>query len=398
MNPFAGRLLAGAALVIGCAVAATLTPLWTYAVSLALFGLPHVLVELRYVDERFAARLPRRTTAWLLLGLVCVAALRALTLVRLGDAGTRVTAELLVAAASVALVLPLLAITRLGLYLIGVRTRPAPDTAEVQKQILAAVEDSTSDLPLADTEREWIGNIVGLKDLQVSTIMTPRPDIIAFPESMPLREVIEQALEQGFSRYPIYRERIDEIIGVFYVKDALKLLHARHTGEIDGDLTTMLREPLFVPETMGAAQLLHRFQAGNLHMAIVLDEYGTTAGIVSVEDVLEEIVGEIGDEYDSPVDGEIDPEQIQVLEEGKVLEIPARATVADLNEMLDAQLPDDGDWETVAGMVIAALNHIPKVDETVQIHGVEFRVLDADERRLKRLRVTTLAGAAKDAG
>ncbi len=296
------------------------------------------------------------------------------------------------------LVLPLLAITRLGLYLIGVRTRPAPDTAEVQKQILAAVEDSTSDLPLADAERTWIGNIVGLKDLQVSTIMTPRPDIVAFPESMPLREVIEQALEQGFSRYPIYRERIDEIIGVFYVKDALKLLHTRHTAEIDGDLGSMLREPLFVPETMGAAQLLHRFQAGNLHMAIVLDEYGTTAGIVSVEDVLEEIVGEIGDEYDSPVDGEVDPEQIRVLEEGKVLEIPARATVADLNEMLDAQLPDDGDWETVAGMVIAAVNHIPKVDEVVQIHGVEFRVLDADERRLKRLRVTTLVGTAKDAG
>jgi len=120
MNPFAGRLLAGAALVIGCAVAATLTPLWTYAVSLALFGLPHVLVELRYVDERFAARLPRRTTAWLLLGLVCVAALRALTLVRLGDAGTRVTAELLVAAASVALVLPLLARSRATPFAVAV--------------------------------------------------------------------------------------------------------------------------------------------------------------------------------------------------------------------------------------------------------------------------------------
>ena len=296
------------------------------------------------------------------------------------------------------LVLPLLAVTKIGLYLLGVRNRPAPDTAEVQKQILAAVEDSTSDVPLADAERTWIGNIVGLKDLQVSTIMTPRPDIIAFPESMPLREVIEQALEQGFSRYPIYRERIDEIIGVFYVKDALKLLQSRHTNEEGADLKSMLREPLFVPETMGAAQLLHRFQAGNLHMAIVLDEYGTTSGIVSVEDVLEEIVGEIGDEYDSPVEGEVDPEQIQVLEEGKVLEIPARATVADVNEMLDAQLPEDGDWETVAGMVIAACNHIPKVDETVQIHGVEFRVLDADERRLKRLRVTALAGTTKDAG
>ncbi len=296
------------------------------------------------------------------------------------------------------LVLPLLATTRVGLYLLGVRNQAPANTAEVQKQIMAAVEDSTGALPLPDAERTWIGNIVGLQDLQVSTIMTPRPDIVAFPDAMPLREAVQAALEHGFSRYPVYRERIDEIAGIFYVKDALRLLQEQPGLSAEARVSSMLREPLFVPETMGAAHLLRRFQAGNQHMAVVLDEYGTTAGIVSVEDVLEQIVGEIGDEYDSPAPGEPDPAEITVIEAGRVLEIPARATVAEVNEMLGSELPEDGDWETVAGLVISACNHIPKVGETVQVQGVEFQVLQADERRVIRLRATALdEQVAKDA-
>jgi CBS domain containing-hemolysin-like protein len=295
------------------------------------------------------------------------------------------------------LVLPLLAVTRFCLLVLGVKVAASRDAAEVQKQVLAAVEDSTSEAPLAESERTWIGNIVALKELQVSTIMTPRPDIVAFPETLPVRELLEQALEHGFSRYPIYRERIDEIVGLFYVKDALRLLHQHGGKELDAPLGALLREPLFVPETMGAAQLLHRFQAENLHMAIVLDEYGTTAGLISVEDVLEEIVGEIGDEYDTPSAAEPKEEQITVVEAGRIVEVPARVSVAELNEALGSELPDDGDWETVAGLVIAACNRIPKIDEVVQVHSVEFKVLDADDRRLKRLRVSTLLAEPQDA-
>jgi len=152
-----------------------------------------------------------------------------------------------------------------------------------------------------------------------------------------------------------------------------------------------MRETLFVPETMGAAQLLRRFQAGHQHMAIVLDEYGTTAGVVSVEDVLERIVGDIGDEYDDPHETTPAPEQIRVIEAGRVLEIPARTTVAEVNELLGTELSEEGDWETVAGLVIARCSHIPRVDETVVVDGVEFRVLAADERRVQRLRATALA-------
>ena len=211
---------------------------------------------------------------------------------------------------------------------------------------------------------------------------------------MTLRQAVEQALEHEWSRYPVYKERLDEVVGVFYVKDALRMLQSDPKQLDENALSSLLREPLFVPETTGAAQLLRRMQAGNQHMAIVIDEYGTTAGLATVEDLIEEIVGEIEDEYDPPSSEVDDSEQIRIVEAGRVLELPARTTVQDVNRVLDAQLPDTGDWETLAGLVIAACNRIPTTGEVVVVDGVEFRILEADERRVQRLRVTALSQPA----
>jgi len=287
------------------------------------------------------------------------------------------------------LVLPLLGLTRVVRWSRSPTTESA-DAAEVQKQVMAAVDDSVSD-PLPAEERTWIGNIVGLKDLPVSTLMTPRPDIVGLPETMTVRDAVQKALEHGFSRYPVYRDRIDEVVGVFNVKDALRLLHEDDQRAAATPLRSLLREVLFAPETSGAAQLLRRFQAANQHLAIVIDEYGTTVGLVTVEDVLEAIVGDIGDEYDSPAAGQPEPDAIRVVEAGRVLELPGRATAAELNRLLHTDLPEQGDFETLAGLVIGRLNHIPAIDETVVIDGVEFRVVQADERRIQRLRATLLA-------
>jgi putative hemolysin len=270
-----------------------------------------------------------------------------------------------------------------------IQKKASADPAEVQKQVMAAVADNVDEAELADAERTWIGNIVTLKDLQVATVMTPRPDITALDESISLREAVDQALEHEFSRYPVYRERIDEVVGIFYVKDAMRLLQQDPEKMADTPLKSILREPLFVPETTGAAQLLRRIQSGNQHMAIVIDEYGTTVGLATIEDLVEEIVGEIEDEYDPPSSEQGD-EQIRIVEAGRVLEIPARTTVQDINRLLGSQLSDDGDWETVAGLVIDNANRIPTTGETLVVGDVEFRVLEADERRVQRLRVTLL--------
>lgn len=291
-----------------------------------------------------------------------------------------------------------LAITNLVVHVLRLERAAKADAAEVQKQVLAAVADTVTGNPLADAERTWIGNIVALKDLQVSTVMTPRPDIVALPDTMTLREAVDQALEHEFSRYPVYHDRIDEVVGIFYVKDALRLLQSDPVKLDTTPLRSLLREPLFVPETTGAAQLLRRVQAGNQHMAIVIDEYGTTVGLATVEDLVEEIVGEIGDEYDSPPSELADAEQIRVVEAGRVLELPARSSVSDVNRLLGSHLREDGDWETVAGLVIATCNRIPAVGETVVVDDVEFRVLAADDRRVQRLRVTALFPQTAEGG
>jgi putative hemolysin len=291
------------------------------------------------------------------------------------------------------LVLPILTVQRLVLAAFRLDQKPVDATDDVQKQVVAAVADTVteSNETLASDERTWIGNIVGLKERQVSEVMTPRPEIVAFHESMPLREAIGKALEHGFSRYPVFRDRIDLVHGVFHVKDALRLMHGDAGRLASETLAGHLREPLFVPETTGVPQLLRRFQASNQHLAIVIDEYGSTQGLVTVEDVLEEIVGDIGDEYDAPNQPAKPDEQVLVVEPGRVLELPARTTVPTINRLLDCDLPEDGDWETIAGLVIARFAHIPTVGESIVIDGVEFRVLAADKRRIHRLRATLLA-------
>lgn len=302
------------------------------------------------------------------------------------------------------LVLPVLALTGGALRVLRIREEPSNDPEEIAEEVMAAVADSVTEDALADEERAWIGNIVGLKDLQASEIMTPRPDLVAMRADLPLQKAVQMAHEHGFSRYPVYRDKVDEIVGVFYVKDAL---HLGHRGTLptgaaagaasgsttppppDAPVSTLMRAPLFVPESMAVPQLLRRLQADKIHMAVVLDEYGTTAGVVSVEDILEQIVGDIGDEYDAGEPTASD--QVVVVEKGHIVEVPGRLGVDELNPLLGLELPDDGEWETVAGFLIHHLNRIPARDETVQVEGVEFRVLQADDRRVDRLRVTAPA-------
>ncbi|MBK8100273.1 MAG: HlyC/CorC family transporter [Planctomycetes bacterium] len=288
---------------------------------------------------------------------------------------------------------PIQLATRGALRLLRIREEPTSNPAEVAEEVMAAVADSVTEDELPAEEKTWIGNIVNLKDVQVSAIMTPRTDIAAIPASASLREAMAIAARHGFSRYPVFADKIDEIVGVFHVKDALRLPAG---PALEASVRTLVHPPLFVPETMRGAQLLRRFQAGKLHLAIVLDEYGGTAGLVSVEDVLEEIVGDIADEHDAAEPAAAPEESIQVVEQGRIVEIPARTPVEEVNALLGTELPEDGDWETIAGLVIAHLNKIPAVGETFAIDGAEFKVLRADDRRLSRLRVTAVHAPAPE--
>ncbi len=289
------------------------------------------------------------------------------------------------------LMLPLRITMRWILRALRIREHPPSDPEEIADEIMAAVTDSATENALADEERQWIGNIVELKDLRVSEAMTPRTDIVALEAGTSLSAAIQRAIETGHSRYPVYEEKVDNVLGVFYAKDALRLSQNGNQAGTDAPVRTLLREPLFVPETMGVVELLRKFKSSKVQIAIVLDEYGGTAGLISIEDIMEEIVGDISDEYDLE-----EEEPIKVVEEGRVLEISGRTRVDDVNHRLHTGMSENGDYDTIAGYVFSHLGRIPKVGETFQLDGVEFNVLRADDRRLGRLRVAALAGQSTD--
>ena len=193
-----------------------------------------------------------------------------------------------------------------------------------------------------------------------------------------LPTVVQMIAMTGHSRIPVYEGNIDNIIGLVYAKDLLTEIGRNHEGF---SLRNKIRKAYFVPETKPLRVLLHEFQNQKLHIAIVLDEYGGTAGIVTIEDILEELVGEIVDEYE-----ETPPEAMRKID-ATTIEIDARMYVDDLNEEFDIELPEDEDYDTVGGFVFSHLGYIPKTGETFEYGNINFTVVAAGPRQIQRLRI-----------
>jgi CBS domain containing-hemolysin-like protein len=243
--------------------------------------------------------------------------------------------------------------------------------------------------------------------LRVSDVMTPRADIVALELATPFAEVVRQFVEAEHSRMPIYRETLDEPIGVVNIRDVFKLLQPRGekapAGWKEPVLRKLRREVLYVPASMRAADLLIKMQASRIHMALVIDEFGGTDGLVTMEDLIEAVVGEIRDEYDT-TEPQISPRA------GGVFEADGRAPLEDLERMLGAELtpPDfEEEIDTVAGLVTALAGRLPQRGEVIaHPAGLDLEVVDADPRRVKRVRVRPAprasaegdAAAAKAAG
>ena len=256
-----------------------------------------------------------------------------------------------------------------------VRTRrdvsgPYPDEEELRD--LLAPEDE--DEEIEEDERAMIHSIFELGDTVVREIMVPRPDMIAVDESATLRELVNEVIEHGYSRIPVYRETRDDIVGVVYAKDLLKRLAMRPGGTRWNDL---IREPTFVPETKRVDDLLRTLQERTVHLAIVVDEYGAMVGLVTIEDILEEIVGEIVDEHDH------EAPLIEMLDDGHV-RVDARLPVDELNELMDTELPDE-DWDTVGGLVLGTLGRVPAEGETLDIDGLHIFTERVQGRRVSKV-------------
>ncbi len=252
-----------------------------------------------------------------------------------------------------------------------------------EEEIRMLVDAAEEDGSLEEDEREMIHGIVEMGDRTAKEIMVPRVDVVAVEASESLREVLDRIRTRGHSRIPIYEQTIDNIVGIVYAKD---LLSHMELGSLEDSARTLGRTPHFIPESKKIDELLHEMQQNKVHMAIVVDEYGGTAGLVTIEDLLEEIVGEIQDEYD------VEEKTIERLSDEEAI-FDARVAIHDVNETLAVAL-GDGEYDTIGGLVYDRLGKIPVVGDKIDLEGISITVLSTAGKRIKKVKMRVEAETA----
>ena len=266
-------------------------------------------------------------------------------------------------------------VTGIGLLLhMDLGTQQVFVTRDEIEQVVKIGEESGA---LEASERRMIDGIIDFDETRVHEIMIPRTDMIALEASDTLAEAVRLFIEEGHSRIPVYEERPDNIVGILYVKDTLKNLLE---GDLSCEVRELLRKPIFVPETIKTAEVLEAMRREHIHIAIIVDEYGGVAGIVTMEDILEQIVGEIQDEYDEEV-----PE-VQKLDDGSYL-VQGSISLEDLSESLGTEFISE-DAETLGGLVLTMSGGFPEEGETFEYEGWRIEVRELEEHRITLLKLS----------
>jgi CBS domain containing-hemolysin-like protein len=257
-----------------------------------------------------------------------------------------------------------------------------------EKELRAYADAASDEDQIEDEEKDLIHSIFEFGDTIVREVMVPRPDVLAIEDDKSLSDVQGFVLEHGTSRIPVYDhdQDLDHVVGIVFAKDVLKALHQ---GKQDMPLRDIVREARYVPESKKVAELLREMQREKFHLALVTDEYGSVSGLVTLEDLLEELVGDITDEYDL--------EEPEIVEVGVgVYRVSGKASIDDVNELLDANLPDE-EWDTVAGLVLDLFQRIPEDGEETEFEGLRFRTEEVRGRRVAQVLITRLAPVSADA-
>ncbi len=272
--------------------------------------------------------------------------------------------------------------TNLVLRIIGIN----PDDHEktvTEEEIRMMINVGRETGSIHDSEKEMIENIFEFNDTQVSEIMTHRTDLVSLNCDAPFDEVLQIAVSEKFTRIPVYRDSIDNIIGILHIKDLLVIA-------VEGlnqpfNLENIIRAPLFVPETKTIDEVFREMQTEHAQIAVVIDEYGGTAGIITIEDLLEEIVGSMQDEYDEEEEEIVREDENTIVAEGKT-------GLDEIAEELKIKFPEDGDYDTIAGMFIDILGRIPDEDEKPEVtyENITMKVLEMSDKRIVKIRITAL--------
>jgi CBS domain containing-hemolysin-like protein len=262
--------------------------------------------------------------------------------------------------------------------------RPQPQTEEeLEEEIREVVTEGQREGLLEEDAREMIESVITLGEVHVSEIMTPRTDMVSLPLDLPWQEALELVVSSGHTRYPVYGKSHDDVVGILHIKEMFhELVHKSPTAH--RPIAELMRPPFFVPETKHVDDLLQEFQRSHNHIAVVMDEFGGVSGVVTIEDVLEEIVGEIADEHDdATIDGlkPIDDHSCEAL---------AGMHLSEINQRMGLHLPDDEHFDTIGGFVFHQLGRIPHAGEEVVYDGIKIKVLDATRRRIKRIAIEIL--------
>ncbi len=266
--------------------------------------------------------------------------------------------------------------TNIIIRIFGIRPEDtAPATTEEELKLLV-----TQHSALMDEEKKLIRQAFEFGDVLSRQIMIPRPDIAAVESTAVVEEVLEEAKESGHPRLLIYQENLDNIIGAVHIKDLIDYIES---GRLDSPVIDVMRPVLYVPETRRAIGLLKDLQESKLHMAVVLDEYGGTAGIVTIEDIVEEVVGEFGGKTE-------EEELIKAISEREVV-VDGRFPIDELNERFKLDIPKSPEYDTVAGWILSRLGHIPRPGEEVIFDGARFRVQSMQQRRVALVRITRIS-------
>jgi CBS domain containing-hemolysin-like protein len=265
----------------------------------------------------------------------------------------------------------------------GLKAGPFVSEGDIRSMAEVGSEEGS----IEEEEKELIHSIFEFGDTIVREVMVPRPDIICIEDDKTLRDVQALVLTHGTSRIPVYnaKEDLDDVIGIIFAKDVLKALHQ---GKQDLPLPELVRPARYVPESKKVGVLLREMQQEKFHMALVTDEYGSVTGLVALEDLLEELVGEITDEYDR------EETEIQEVEPG-VYRVSGKTSVDDVNEELEAELPDE-EWDTIAGLVLDLFGRIPDEGEEVTLEGLRFRAEEVIGRRIARVLITRVPADGND--
>ncbi len=264
--------------------------------------------------------------------------------------------------------------------LFGIQPAPAGVIAHTEEDIRMIVAQAEDTGVIKEAEEEMLYKVFDFADKEVADVMVSRPDVVALSIDLPPEECLAAVIESPYTRYPVYRGSLDEIVGILHVRDLFSAMNDQGLANVR--VEDIVRPAPFVPETKDLAAMLAEFRRANQHMAIVMDEYGTTVGIVTLEDLLEEIVGEIEDEFDLP------DESVEQLEDGR-MRIHGTFPIDDFNEQFQRSLPIE-DYHTIGGFVFGMLGRAPEVGDQVEYDSARFKVLEVEGSRIERLEVELL--------